>query len=64
MSKIIFIPKIFNDRYIHFSYRGESCALRDFMEDNGKPIRSYKTSEINKMIKEEFPADRIRFKNF
>lgn len=60
MSKIVYIPKIFSDRYIHFSYRGESCALRDFIEDNGKPNRDYKTSEILELIEEEFPADRVR----
>ena len=59
MSKIVYIPEIAKDRYLHFSYSGESCAIRDFIISGDRPNRDYNTSQVNSMIKDSIPADRI-----
>jgi hypothetical protein len=59
MSKIIFAPEIVEGRYVHFSYSGESCAIRDFMATGDRPIRDYRTSEVKPLVKDWLQADRI-----
>jgi hypothetical protein len=59
MSQIIYVPEIVEGRYVYFSYSGESCAIRDFIASGDRPCRDYKTSQINRMIKDWMPADRI-----
>ncbi len=63
MSQIVYIPEIVKGRYVHFSYSGESCAIRDFIESGDRPCRDYKTSQINRMIKDWIPADRKAIEN-
>ena len=59
MSQIVYIPEIIGGRYVHLSYSGESCAIRDFIVSSDRPCRDYKTSQVNRMIKDWMPADRI-----
>jgi hypothetical protein len=59
MSKIIFVPEIIDGRYVHFSYSGESCAIRDFIATGDRAIRDYRTSDVKPLIQDWLPADRI-----
>jgi len=59
MSKIIFAPEIVEGRYIHFSFKGESCAIRDFIATGDRPCRDYATSQVEEKIVDWFPADRV-----
>ena len=63
MSLIAYIPEIVKGRYVHVSYKKESCAIRDFIKSGDRPCRDYSTSQINKMIKDWLPADGIPFKD-
>ncbi len=63
MSKIIFAPEIVEGRYVHFSYSGESCAVRDFIATGDRPVRDYRTSEVEPLILDWLPADRIPITN-
>ena len=59
MSKIVYIPGIEKGRYLHLSYNGESCAIRDFIASGDRPCRDYQTSQVAKMITDCIPADRV-----
>ena len=63
MSKIVYIPELVKSRYLHLSYRGESCAIRDFIARGDTPIRDYNTSQIKKMVKDCIPADKVPCSN-
>ncbi|MDD3628822.1 MAG: hypothetical protein PHN81_03475 [Actinomycetota bacterium] len=63
MSKIVYIPELEKGRYLHLSYSGESCAIRDFIARGNKPCRDYQTSQIANMITDCFPADRVPVSN-
>lgn len=63
MSKIIFAPDIVEGRYVHFSFSGESCAIRDFIATGDRAIRDYRTSQVEPLILDWMPADRIPITN-
>jgi hypothetical protein len=53
---LIYAPKINPRTFLHFSWRNESCALRDYSRsDAGEPSpdRSYQTSHVERMIDKE-----------
>lgn len=58
MSKIVYMPALIKGRYVHFSYSGESCAIRDFIATGDMAIRDYKTSKAEDLIAHWIPADR------
>ena len=57
MSKIVYIPELEKGRYLHLSYSGESCAIRDFIASGDRPCKDYQTSKVAKMITDCIPAD-------
>lgn len=63
MILIAYIPEIVKGRYVHVSYKKESCAIRDFIKSGDRPCRDYSTSQINKMITDRIPADRVPVTN-
>ena len=63
MRRIIFAPEIVEGRYVHFSSKGESCAIRDFITTGDRPIRDYKTSEIGPLVKDWLQADGVPIKD-
>jgi len=63
MSKIVYIPELEKGRYLHLSYSGESCAIRDFIATGDRPCRDYQTSKITKMITDCIPANRVPVTN-
>ena len=60
-SKIIYAPDIVKDRFVHFSYLGESCVIRDFI--GGNEYKHFKTSEIEGKIRSIFDADHVPISN-
>jgi len=61
MSKIAYMPSLVKGRYVHFSYSGESCAIRDFIATGAMAIRDYKTSDAEDLIALWIPADRVPY---
>lgn len=59
MSLIAYMPSVVKGRYVHFSYSGQSCAIRDFIATGDMPIRDYNTSQAQKMMAHYIAADRI-----
>jgi hypothetical protein len=60
-TSIIYAPQINAKTYLHFSWRGENCALRDYsLSSTEEPYaeRSFRTSDVRKLIEEEVPLTR------
>lgn len=57
-TSIIYASQINAKSYLHFSWRGEGCALRDYSLSSTEapdPERSYRTSDVRKLIEQEVP---------
>ena len=55
-TRLIYAPQINPHSFLHFSWRNESCALRDYSRsDTGEPSldQSYQTSQVERMIDKE-----------
>jgi len=53
---LIYAPQINPRTFLHFSWRNESCALRDYSRSNTEeppPDRSHRTPHVERMIKKE-----------
>lgn len=59
MSLIAYMPSVVKGRYVHFSYSGQSCAIRDFIATGDMPIRDYRTSQAQQLIAHHIAADRV-----
>jgi hypothetical protein len=61
---MIYTPEINPKTFLHFSWAGDSCELRDYSQGIGKPIKDsrFTTREVNKKIKikKEIPEGRSR----
>jgi len=58
---LIYAPQINPHTFLHFSWRNESCALRDYSRsDTGQPApdRSYQISRVERMIDKEISVPR------
>jgi hypothetical protein len=56
-TRLIYAPKINPRTFLHFSWKDESCALRDYSRSDTEepsPDRSYQTSYVERMIDMEF----------
>jgi len=60
--KLVYIPEINNKTFLHFSYKGESCRLRNYNDQNITLIENsdYTTSEVEQMIIKEIPITKKR----
>lgn len=55
-TSLIYAPKIQPGTFLHFSWRGANCALRDYSVDSALepiPDRSYTTSQIRLLVERE-----------
>jgi predicted type IV restriction endonuclease len=55
---LIYVPEINRHTFLHFSWSGRACALRDYSQSQTmqpKPDRRYSTSYVNERIKDQFP---------
>lgn len=57
-GRLIYVPEIFPNTFVHFSWRYESCALRDYSKSANirpKPDRNCKSSFVEARIEKEEP---------
>jgi hypothetical protein len=60
-TSIIYASQINPKTYLHFSWLGEGCALRDYslsVTEEPDPDRSYLTSKVRTLIEQELPLGR------
>ena len=60
-TSIIYASQLNPKSYMHFSWLGEGCALRDYSLSSSrepKPDRSYATSKVRALIEHELPLSR------
>ena len=56
---LIFAPQLNPSTYLHFSWKQESCALRDYSQSNAdmpEPDRSRRTHQVLGLIEDELPT--------
>jgi hypothetical protein len=63
MSLIAYIPKIAKNRYVHVSYKNDSCAIRDFIATGDRACKDYSYSEVKDMIAHSIQGDDVSIKN-
>jgi hypothetical protein len=49
---MIYAPEINPSTYLHFSWKGSSCALRDYTKKNSIPNRNFITGKVRSLIKD------------
>ncbi|GHV83207.1 hypothetical protein AGMMS50212_05470 [Spirochaetia bacterium] len=54
--RMIYAPKINPKTYLHFSWRGGSCALRDYSSGSSYEDRRHSTAQVEKMIEDCIPV--------
>lgn len=58
--KLIYAPEITAETFLHFSYCGESCVLRNYSNNNYSQISNYITSDVEKVIEKEISLPKKR----
>ena len=55
-GRLVYVPEIYRNTFVHFSWQDESCALRDFSKSPNvkpRPERGYATSFVEPQIQNE-----------